>query len=54
VWAFQVLSAGLQGGCVTHASIVGRRGEETNEGGTLDVLWKARCGDYDVIFLYLE
>jgi len=34
MWAFQVLSAGFQGGCVTHASIVGRREEETNKGET--------------------
>ena len=33
----QVLSVGFQGGHVTHASIVGRRGEETKEGETFDV-----------------
>ena len=33
---------------MTHASIVGRRGEETNEG---DIM---KAGHYDVIFLYLE
>ena len=47
----QVLSVGFQGGCVTHASIVGRREEETNEGETFDVM---RAGHYDVIFPYLE
>ena len=47
----QVLSVGFQGGHVTHASIVGRRREETNEGETFDVM---RAGHYDVIFLYLE
>ena len=31
----QVLSVGFQGGRVSHVSIVGRRGEETNEGETL-------------------
>ena len=36
VWAFQVLSAGFQGGCMTHASIVGRREEETNESKMID------------------
>jgi len=34
---FQVLSAGFQGGRVTHARIVGRREEETNEGEMFDV-----------------
>ena len=36
---------------MTHASIVGRRGEETNKGETFEVV---RAGHYDVIFLYLE
>jgi len=37
VWAFQLLSTGFQGGHVTHASIVGRREEEPNEGEMFDV-----------------
>ena len=36
---------------MTHASVVGRRGEETNEGETFDVM---SAGHYDVRFLYLE
>ena len=36
---------------MTHASVVGRRGEETNEGETFGVM---RAGHDDVIFLYLE
>ena len=47
----QVLNVGFQGGRVTHASIVGRRGEATNKGETCNVM---TAEHYDVIFLYLE
>jgi hypothetical protein len=57
MWAFQVLSARFQGGCVTHTSIVERKEEQTNKGETFDEswIWTSSCkiSIFGKIFPYL-